>query len=122
MPGVQRARTSGSSASMWMPIASAPASARRSIHARSSGGSICTWMGRNGTRSFTACTQRTRWRAPRSGPLEVPVVMTNCCTPSSATAAAATSASCAGCLTCVVAPALRDSSIVQNRHLVDSSR
>ena len=39
---------------MWIPIASAPASRSRSIQTRSSGGSICTWIGRNGTRSRIA--------------------------------------------------------------------
>ena len=105
---------------MWMPIASAPAWCSASIHSRSSGGSIWTWIGRSGTAALTARTQRARCLAPRSGPLEVPVVITICATPSSRTAAAATSASCSGNFTCVVAPARSDSSIVQKRQRVDS--
>ena len=82
----------------------APAACRSSITARSPGGSICTWIGRPGTASRTARTQRTRLRAPRSGPVVVPVVITICVTPSSRTAASATSASCAGVLAATVAP------------------
>ena len=57
----------------------------------------------------------TRFRAPRSGPVVVPVVMTICLTPSSRTAASATSASCAGVLAATVAPERSDSSMVQKR-------
>ena len=102
-------------------MAPAPLTRSRSIQSSSSGGSICTWMGRAGTAVATAVTQRPRCRAPRSGPLEVPVVITIWRTPSSRHAASATSASCSGRLTWGVAPALSDSSIVQNRQRVDSS-
>ena len=91
---------------MWMPIASAPRPrAARSIQSRSTGGSICTWIGSSPTAALTASTQRARCLAPRSGPLDVPVVITIWRTPSRRTAAAATSASCSGRLTWVVAPA-----------------
>ncbi len=61
--------------------------ATRSARLRSAGGSHCTWIGSSGTASLTARTHRARWRAPRSVPADVPVVITICVTPSSATAA-----------------------------------
>jgi len=70
--------------SMWIPIARAPASRSRPIQSRSTGGSIWTWIGSRGTVLRTASVQRARWRAPRSGPLEVPVVITSWRIPSNA--------------------------------------
>lgn len=114
-PGIQRLRTSSSSDSTWMPMAVAPASCSARIHARSPGGSHCTWTGSPGTAARTARSERTRLRAPRSWPVVVPVVITICRTPSSRTAASATSASCAGLFAATVAAERSDSSMVQKR-------
>ena len=115
LPGIQRRRTASSRDSTWMPRESAPARRSSVRTARSPGGSHCTCTGRCGTAARTARTQRARWRAPRSGAVEVPVVMTRERTPSRRTAASATSASCAGVFTATVAPASSDASIAQNR-------
>ena len=99
----------------------APASYSSWIVARSPGGSHCTWIGRSGSTSRTARTQRARWVAPRSRPLEVPVVITIWVMPSRSWAALATSAICAGDFTAIVEPWRSDSSIAQNRQRWSSS-
>jgi hypothetical protein len=121
LPGIHRRRTASSSDSTWMPMAVAPAARSAASAVRSPGGSHCTWIGRPGTAARTAATQRARYRAPRSGAAEVPVVITIWRTPSSRTAASATAARSSGALTRVVAPAASDASMAQKRHRVSGA-
>ena len=106
LPGIHRLPDPASSSdSTWMPIAVAPASRRSREHGQvGRAARHCTWIGSPGTAASTARTHRARWRAPRSGPAVVPVVITICRTPSSRTAASATSASWAGVLAAIVRP------------------
>jgi hypothetical protein len=120
-PGVQRRRTSSSIDSTWIPIETAPASLSACSAETSLGGSHWTWIGSPGTASSTARTQRARWVAPRSRPLDVPVVITIWRMPSRRAAAAATSASWAGVFTAIVDPASSDASMAQKRHRSASS-
>ncbi len=115
LPRIQRRRTASSRDSTWMPTELAPASWSSVRVARSAGGSHWTCTGSPGTASRIALTQRARWRAPRSGAVDVPVVSTTCRIPSRSTAARVTSARTAGVLTAIVAPEFKDSSIAQNR-------
>ena len=106
-------RSAGVAISRCMPRLATPLSRRRRNQAGSSGGSHCAWIGRS-TAAVTAAALSHRMRAPRSRRLGVPVVITMCLTPSSATAARATSASCAGVLWAMVRPSLSDCSMAQN--------
>ena len=93
-----------SRASTWMPMAVAPGVVELADPGQVAGGSHCTWMGRPGTASSTARTQRARCGHRGRARRWCPVVITICRTPSSRTAASATSASCAGVLAATVAP------------------
>src|SRR5207342_3654039 len=66
--------------------------------------------------SFTACPHRDTYRAPRSTPLELPVVSVASTAPSSSLAAIATSASCSGLFLTIVRPESSETPMPQNLH------